>query len=74
MPYNITFLEFLRLLDIAAKLLNNKIGLNDGEMIAYRSIYKQLDNSERQFILDKYGEKLDFLENYSGVRKRKGKL
>lgn len=71
---NITFLEYMRLLEVATKLLNNQIGLNDGEMIAYRSIYKQLDNNERQFIKDKYGEQLDFLENYSGVRKRKGKL
>lgn len=74
MSYNIEFLEFLRLLDVATKLLNKRISLNDGEMIAYRSIYKQLDQQEKQFIQDKYGEQLDFLENYSGVRKRKNKL
>lgn len=69
--YNITFLEFIRLLDIASKLLNENIGLNDGEMIAYRSVYAQLEDGEKQFIKDKYGDTLDFLENYEGVRKRK---
>ncbi|MFA9559026.1 hypothetical protein ACERII_17085 [Evansella sp. AB-rgal1] len=69
--YSVTFVEFLRLLDVAVKLLQNNIGLNDGEMITYRSIYNQLQETEKQFIKDKYGETLDFLENYSGLRKRK---
>ncbi|RSK26019.1 hypothetical protein EJF36_03400 [Bacillus sp. HMF5848] len=73
MSYGITFIDFLRFLDMSVKLYNEQIALNDGEMIALRNIFRQLDESEKQFIREKYGEEVDFLENYQGVRKRKNK-
>lgn len=70
MNYTITFIDALRLFDIADKLYEHKIALNDGEMITLRNIYKQFSNSEKEFIQTKFGESMDFLENYEGVRKR----
>jgi hypothetical protein len=67
---SITFIDAIRMYEIADKLFENKIALNDGQMIALRNIYKQLSESEKEFILDKFGESMDFLENYEGVRKR----
>lgn len=69
--YKLTFIDTIRLFDMTIKLYNHQIGLNDGEMIALRSIYRQMSTDEKQFVIDKYGDKLDFLENYEGVRKRK---
>ncbi|MFS0863199.1 hypothetical protein [Fredinandcohnia sp. 179-A 10B2 NHS] len=72
MSINSNFIDALRLFDMANKLFEHQIALNDGEMITLRSIYQQLSSSEKDFVASKYGESLDFLENYEGVRKRKG--
>lgn len=69
--YSITFIDALRLYEIVDKLYKQKIALNDGEMITLRNIYKQLSKSEKDFIINKFGESMDFLENYEGIRKRK---
>lgn len=69
--YSITFIDALRLYEITDKLYKQKIALNDGEMITLRNIYKQLSKSEKDFIINKFGESMDFLENYEGIRKRK---
>lgn len=71
MGYMITFIDALRLFEIADKLYKKQIALNDGEMITLRNIYKQLMDSEKEFVHSKFGESMDFLENYEGVRKRK---
>lgn len=69
--YTISFIETIRLFDIIEKMNKNKISLNDGEIIMLRSIYHQMSENEKTFMMDKYGESMDFLENYEGVRKRK---
>lgn len=71
MGYMITFIDALRLFEIADKLYKKQIALNDGEMITLRNIYKQLMDSEKEFVHSKFGKSMDFLENYEGVRKRK---
>jgi hypothetical protein len=71
MSINITFIDALRMFELAEKLFKNRIALNDGEMITLRNIYKQLSESEQEFIVNKYEESMDFLENYEGLRKRK---
>jgi len=71
MSISITFIDALRMFEIADKLYNNQIALNDGEMISLRNMYKQLNDSEKEFILNKYGDSVAFLENYEGLRKRK---
>lgn len=65
----LSFLEAIRLFEMAEILLKQEIGLKDGQMITYRSLYRQLDEMEKQFIQDRF--QLDFLENYEGIRKRK---
>ncbi len=67
----LSYIEYLRIIEMSVKLYNHQIGLTDGEMIALRSIYNQLDQSSKQFILDKYSESVKFLEEYEGIRKRK---
>jgi len=71
MNISITFIDALRMFELADKLFCNRIALNDGQMISLRNIYKQLNKSEKEFIINKYGESMDFLENYEGLRKRK---
>lgn len=73
MSYKITFIDAIRMFEVVNKLYNNKIALSDGEMIALRNIYKQMEQSEKEFIKNRFGESMDFLENYEGVRKRKWK-
>lgn len=61
MDFRILFVDSFRLFLVASKLIDNGGHLSDFDKTTYKRIFEQLDKDQREYVIGKLGDNLDFL-------------
>jgi hypothetical protein len=61
--YEITWVGIFRMFRVADKLVSSGGSLSEFDINTYRYLLRQLGDDEREYIISKFGENLDFLIN-----------